>query len=83
MKLGRTEHTFDEILGRTRDVHEDVRKQAFAVIANIPLEELTLEQRMTVLNDGLYDRNEDVKAACTKMFCVSWFDQAGGDISKV
>ena len=77
------EHTVDEILARVRDISEDVRKQAFSVIANISLSKLELEQRIAILSDGLYDRNEEVKTACTKMFCGLWFEQAGNNMTKV
>ncbi len=55
--IGLSKYTLPEILNRTRDVKEDVRKHAFFVLLKkVNIKVLSISQRMTLLKDGLNDR---------------------------
>ncbi|KAK0049397.1 condensin complex subunit 3 [Biomphalaria pfeifferi] len=73
--------TLPAIIERTYDVHEKVRKTAYTVIAEkIPVKALTIEQRVQLLQNGLNDRSDIVKAACAKQLLQSWLCAFQGNI---
>ncbi|XP_005090481.1 condensin complex subunit 3 [Aplysia californica] len=69
------------IIGRTRDVKDTVRRTAYTVIAEkIPLRALRIEQRIRLLQDGLNDRSEMVKAACSNKMLQAWLCASEGNV---
>lgn len=66
--IGLTKLTVTDVLNRTRDVNEDVRKHAFTIFASkVPVEKLSIDHRATLLRDGLNDRVEVVRKAAVDM----------------
>ncbi|RUS91586.1 hypothetical protein EGW08_000701 [Elysia chlorotica] len=69
------------VLERTRDVKEAVRRSAYSVIAEkVPLRALTIQQRVDVIQNGLDDRSEIVKNACTSKLLQSWLCACQGNV---
>lgn len=65
--------TLPEILRRTRDVKDAVRRQAFRVLAEkVHIKAMSIGDRVQLLDQGLQDRSEPVRAACSDMLCKSW-----------
>lgn len=65
--------TLPEILNRSRDVSEDVRKQAFTVIGQqIQAKHLSHRQRAALVEQGLRDANLSVRKACIEMLHKQW-----------
>eukprot|EP01114_Cavostelium_apophysatum_P015640 TRINITY_DN4306_c0_g1_i1.p1 TRINITY_DN4306_c0_g1~~TRINITY_DN4306_c0_g1_i1.p1 ORF type:complete len:1452 (-),score=526.24 TRINITY_DN4306_c0_g1_i1:463-4818(-) len=74
--IGLSKFTIEDVLKRTHDGNEDVRKHTFQVVSNkLPVEKLTIAQRINLLKDGLNDRSEAVRTACSKMICDHWLKQ--------
>lgn len=48
--------TIVDVLERTLDVNENVRRNAFVVLAKVRFQSLTISQRVTLLERGLKDR---------------------------
>ncbi|XP_074641099.1 condensin complex subunit 3-like [Tubulanus polymorphus] len=73
--------TLPQILERTRDVKDVVRKASFIVIAEkIHIKALTIAQRIKLLKDGLGDRSDVVKEACASQLLQAWLRLYGGNI---
>jgi condensin complex subunit 3 len=71
--IGLSKITLEEIVGRTRDVKDDLRRHAFVILATkVHVKVLTITQRMQLLRDGLNDRNERVRQACIDMVVNGW-----------
>jgi hypothetical protein len=52
-----SKYTLPEVINRTRDGEAEVRKQAYLIIAKkVPLEKISLEHRIQLLENGLQDR---------------------------
>ena len=69
----------DDILVKSRDRSEDVRKACFALLCEkVDIEKLTVTQRGSLLKDGLCDRDEGVKNSAIQM-CDTWFTKMGED----
>ncbi|XP_059149025.1 condensin complex subunit 3-like [Physella acuta] len=69
------------ILQRTCDVKDKVRRTAYTVIAEkIPLRALTIEQRIQLLQDGLNDRSEVVRTACSSKLLQAWLCSCEGNV---
>jgi condensin complex subunit 3 len=72
--------TLPALVERTRDLSQDVRRTAFLMLANkVPLGDLSIASRATVLRRGLADRETPVRAAAVVMLgkwmdgaCVAW-----------
>ena len=63
----------EKILARIRDVKDTVRKTAYAKIAErINISNLTMEQRLTIIREGLNDRNSSVRKTVEKQLIFSW-----------
>ncbi|GLJ51847.1 hypothetical protein SUGI_1101390 [Cryptomeria japonica] len=62
-----------DIIERTLDVNDSVRKAAYRVLANkFPLQSLSIKLRTTILRRGLADRVPAVTAECVKMMKDAW-----------
>ncbi|XP_077992118.1 condensin complex subunit 3-like [Glandiceps talaboti] len=73
--------TLTTVLKRTRDVKDSVRKLAFEVLAEkIHIKALRIAQRVTILQDGLNDRSDLVKHACSAKLLQAWLRTFEGNI---
>ncbi len=71
--IGISKITITDILERTRDVHEEVRKHAYTVLGmKVPVDKLSISQRIILLKEGLRDRCESVQMACKELLCKHW-----------
>jgi condensin complex subunit 3 len=62
-----------DIIERTLDVNDSVRKAAYRVLANkFPLQSLSIKLRTTILRRGLADRVPAVTTECIKMMKDAW-----------
>ncbi|KAF3786860.1 Condensin complex subunit 3 [Nymphaea thermarum] len=62
-----------DIIERTLDPNESVRKAAYYVLANkFPIQTLSIKQRTVILQRGLVDRSPAVKKECTKLMKDAW-----------
>ena len=62
-----------EILKRTRDIAPEVRKHTFQVLqTKLNMRSLSIQQRVSLLEMGLTDREEAVRKACQEML-RGWF----------
>lgn len=69
------------ILGRTRDVKDTIRQDAFLCLAEkCTIRNLTIKQRIQLLGDGLSDRSELVQEACVNGLLRSWILTLGEDL---
>ncbi|KAK2143344.1 hypothetical protein LSH36_852g00004, partial [Paralvinella palmiformis] len=79
--IAATTKTLGSILERTKDVKELVRKLAYQMIAEkIDIRALTIAQRVSLLREGLNDRSDMVKEACTSRLLQSWLSRYQGNI---
>ncbi|CAK9099602.1 Condensin complex subunit 3 (Chromosome-associated protein G) (Condensin subunit CAP-G) (hCAP-G) (Melanoma antigen NY-MEL-3) (Non-SMC condensin I complex subunit G) (XCAP-G homolog), partial [Durusdinium trenchii] len=75
-----TKETLGDIVARTRDVKSDVRACAFVQLAKrVHIKNLSILQRIQLLNDGLKDRSEVVRVAARQMVCDRWVALVDGD----
>ncbi|KAK1175549.1 condensin complex subunit 3-like [Acipenser oxyrinchus oxyrinchus] len=73
--------TLPKILGRTRDVNENVRKLAYQVLAEkVPLRALSIAQRVELLQQGLNDRCGAVQEVVLKKLLQAWLRLLEGNI---
>jgi hypothetical protein len=71
--IGPSKITIPHMLGRIRDVREDVRKYAYNVVAiKIEVGMLSIAQRVLLLGNGLKDRSPIVRKACQDLLCKKW-----------
>lgn len=49
--------TIGYVLGRTRDVNDNVRRNAYIVFSKVKVLNLTIKYRTTILDRGLQDRS--------------------------
>lgn len=69
------------IIERTRDVKGLVRKDAFNLLAEkCSIRNLSIQQRIQLLSDGLNDCSELVQEACTNGLLRSWSLSLDGDL---
>ncbi|XP_024527782.1 condensin complex subunit 3 isoform X2 [Selaginella moellendorffii] len=64
--------TISDIVSRTGDVSAAVRKAAYSVIRDIPIQSLSIRQRALVLQRGLLDRESTVQVECRSMLKDGW-----------
>ncbi|XP_062622300.1 condensin complex subunit 3-like [Saccostrea cucullata] len=73
--------TLPAILTRRRDVRDVVRKTAYTVMGEkIHIKALSIANRVALLHDGLTDRSESVKAACSGKLLQTWLRTFGGNV---
>ncbi|XP_037775127.1 condensin complex subunit 3-like [Penaeus monodon] len=76
-----TFQTLPDILERTRDVRDLVRRQAFEVISRkVHLKSLTIAQRVRLIAEGLTDRSDVVRGAVEKNLIQSWLRMVNGNV---
>ncbi|CAN6478174.1 unnamed protein product [Victoria cruziana] len=62
-----------DIIERTLDPNESVRKAAYYVLANkFPIQALSIKQRTVILQRGFVDRSPVVKKECMKLMKDAW-----------
>ena len=72
------DHTLPEIVARTADVSDDVRRVAFIIISGkVPFDVLSITHRAHILKRGLADRDAKVRAAAMDTF-HRWIEVNGG-----
>ncbi|CEG48988.1 condensin complex subunit [Plasmopara halstedii] len=65
---------YDELLVRIRDTSEDVRIAAFRIIGTtVAFQDIPVNDRTFVLDQGLQDRSVRVRRACEQMVLKKWF----------
>ena len=77
-----TQKTLPALIARTRDVKDVVRSAAFLTLADeakCTIRNLTIQQRLQVLNDGLRDDSPQVRKSCVSGLLRSWFMSLDGD----
>ncbi|MBN3286093.1 CND3 protein, partial [Polyodon spathula] len=73
--------TLPKILGRTRDVKENVRKLAYQVLAEkVHIRALSIAQRVQLLQQGLNDRSAAVKEVVQKKLLQAWLRLLEGNV---
>ncbi|KFW67132.1 Condensin complex subunit 3, partial [Pygoscelis adeliae] len=73
--------TLPKIVGRTLDVKEAVRKQAYEVLAEkVHMRALSIAQRVKLLQQGLNDRSDAVKEVMKKKLLQAWLRFTEGDV---
>ncbi|ELT89300.1 hypothetical protein CAPTEDRAFT_225765 [Capitella teleta] len=81
--------TLPSILERTRDVKDLVRRLAYqsffdlnlkVIAEKIHIKALTIAQRVRILNEGLNDRSDPVREACTGKLLQTWLLNFSGNI---
>ncbi|XP_072719489.1 condensin complex subunit 3 isoform X1 [Ciconia boyciana] len=73
--------TLPKIVGRTMDVKEAVRKQAYEVLAEkVHMRALSIAQRVKLLQQGLNDRSDAVKEVMKKKLLQAWLRLTEGDV---
>lgn len=73
--------TLASIVGRTRDVKDTVRKTAYEVLSEkIHIKALSIALRLQLVNEGLNDRAENVRQACSGKLLQTWLHTFNGDI---
>ncbi|KAK3094775.1 hypothetical protein FSP39_006096 [Pinctada imbricata] len=73
--------TLPAIIQRTRDVKDSVRKMAYTVLGEkVHIKALSIANRVRLLQDGLTDRSEMVKSACSTKLLQTWLRTFGGNV---
>ncbi|XP_007517940.1 condensin complex subunit 3 [Erinaceus europaeus] len=73
--------TLPQIVGRTKDVKESVRKLAYQILAEkVHMRALSIAQRVMLLQQGLNDRSDVVKQAVHKPLLQGWLRFSEGSI---
>ncbi|GJD09378.1 Condensin complex subunit 3 [Galdieria sulphuraria] len=63
------------IIQRTRDTSEEVRIQAYMVLREkVDPRALSIQQRITILRDGLKSRSQNVRRCCVGMLKQGWLE---------
>ncbi|XP_037114328.1 condensin complex subunit 3 isoform X1 [Syngnathus acus] len=72
--------TLPRVLKRTRDVKENVRKQAYQVLADkVYVRALSIAQRVSLLEQGLHDTSEAVKEVVCTSLLPAWLRGLDGN----
>ncbi|XP_071168942.1 condensin complex subunit 3-like [Mytilus edulis] len=73
--------TLPAILEKTRDVKDTVRKTAYNVLGEkVHIKALSIANRERLLQEGLTDRVESVKEACSSKLLQAWLRTFGGNV---
>ncbi|KAK3582660.1 hypothetical protein CHS0354_001712 [Potamilus streckersoni] len=73
--------TLPAIIGRTHDLNDTVRKMAYLVLSEkVHIKALSIALRLQLMNDGLNDRAETVRATCSSKLLPVWLRTFGGNI---
>jgi len=78
--IGVSMETLPYILRRSRDTAVEVRKMCFDVVTSkVDIRSLSIKQRVTLLKNGIDDREDVVQRACRDL-CNSWLLKKEGDV---
>ncbi|XP_045585282.2 condensin complex subunit 3 isoform X1 [Procambarus clarkii] len=76
-----TFQTLPDILERTRDVRDLVRRQAYSVLSQkVHLRSLTIAQRVRLISEGLKDRSDMVRSCVEKNLIQAWLRMVDGNV---
>ncbi len=79
--IGATKLTLSQVLKRTLDVDENVRKTAYKFVADkVHIKSLTIAQREDVVRRGLTDRSDTVRDVVAKYLVPAWLRFCNGNI---
>ena len=79
--IGASRITLNHVLRRTKDADDAVRKAAFKFIAEkVHIKSLKISQREEVLQRGLNDRSESVRAVVERELISSWLKHCNDNI---
>uniref|UniRef100_UPI00358FB5A9 condensin complex subunit 3 isoform X2 n=1 Tax=Myxine glutinosa TaxID=7769 RepID=UPI00358FB5A9 len=68
------------MLGRTRDVHESVRKAAYEVLAKtVHIDGLKIAQRVSLVRQGLTDHSQGVRNTVRSRLLPAWLQSLNGE----
>lgn len=76
--LNRT--TVSEVVYRVRDECPRVRKEVFTRLESVEMRAFSIRQRVSILDSGLTDRDESVRANCSKLLLKKWLPGVKFDI---
>ncbi|XP_077575069.1 condensin complex subunit 3 [Stigmatopora nigra] len=77
-------HTLPQVLKRTRDVKENVRKLAYQVLADkVHVKALSIAQRVSLLEQGLNDISEGVREIVCSRLLPAWLLRVDGNIMEL
>lgn len=79
-KIAMFNNVIDEMLKNTLyDVSDNVRREAYNRLLDYPFLRLSSNQRQTILELGLEDKNESIKSFVKKRFMDKWLKQCNND----
>ena len=83
MSLDLSKRTVKDILRRTRDESESVRKMAYERLQQVDIGALTINTRVTLLKAGITDRINEVSNACSKLLLERWLPSRNNEIIEI
>ncbi|KAG8238413.1 hypothetical protein J437_LFUL011584, partial [Ladona fulva] len=82
--IAATNSTVMDVVFRTRDVSETVRRHAYAFLAEkVDVRVLSIHHRERILKAGLNDRSESVSSFVRKVLLSNWLKSCDDDILKL
>ncbi|XP_075166347.1 chromosome associated protein G [Haematobia irritans] len=78
--MGRNYHTIPYILDRLWDIDDKVRRHTYLHMSSYPVRSYKVSQRLTLLEQGLNDRNESVKKVVTTVMLQQWIESYQKDL---
>lgn len=73
--------TLPEVIQRTKDVKESVRRVAYQVLAErVGIKSLSIDQRLELLQSGLKDRSNGIQLICKGKLLTNWLVSLGSNI---
>ncbi|EDV20086.1 uncharacterized protein TRIADDRAFT_32599, partial [Trichoplax adhaerens] len=73
--------TLPEIIERTKDIKESVRRVAYQVLAErVGIKSLTINQRLDLLENGLKDRSKGIQLICKGKLLTNWLVSLGSNV---
>ncbi|KAK3246813.1 hypothetical protein CYMTET_43668 [Cymbomonas tetramitiformis] len=77
--IGTSDFTLEMVVERTKDINEEVRRIAFMVLREkLSIKHLSMQQRATVLQRGLLDRDLKVQKECRSLL-FHWLQESNDD----
>ncbi|XP_012266256.2 condensin complex subunit 3 [Athalia rosae] len=83
LNMGKNKKTLAAVLRRTRDVNDGVRILAYKFVSKVTVRSLTIEQRHTLLSDGMRDRSEKVSKYVKSELLPIWLKNYNGNFIKL
>ncbi|XP_059225519.1 condensin complex subunit 3 [Stomoxys calcitrans] len=78
--MGRNYHTIPYILDRLWDIDDKVRRHTYLHMSSFPVRSYKVSQRLTLLEQGLNDRNESVRKVVTTIMLQQWIESYQKDL---